>query len=361
MEEVIAHLYNKVYIVIVLLFTFQVLSRYVVTNGKCIEERISHQTTTLLCVFMILFIGFRPISAVFIDMLDYANAMIDHRYENVDYSENFIFVPFMAFLSSNGCPPRGSILILAVINLSISYVALRKLFPNNLQMAYLVFLGSFSTFMYATNGIKAGCAEAWLLCAVAYRDKLKYFIPLLIMAYGTHHSQLIMVVACTIAFFYKKPKYYVYAWIACLIISFLHIQYFQILFAGFTDEHGADYLTISEDSDFYVGSGFRIDFVLYSALPIAIGWYYLIKRKIEDKIYAFIFNSYIAGNAVWLLCMYANYSYRFAYLSWGLYPVLIIYPFIKNEVYFCLKTNKCFKYIVLLNAIFTAFLYFAKY
>lgn len=362
METIIAQLYNKVYIIIVLFLTMSVLKKYYVTNSNCIKENtVDYSNARTLTILMILFIGFRPISIVFMDMLDYSTAMLDHRYENVDYSYNYVFTPMMGFLSSIGAAPRIPIVLLAFINLFVSYIAIRKFFPQNTYLAYLVFLGCFSTFMYATNGLKAGCAAAWLLCAAAYRDNLKISLPLLLVSLGFHHSMQVMVVAYVLSFFYRNSKHYICGWLACLLISFLHIQYFQLLFAGFTDEHGADYLTISEDSDFFVGSGFRYDFVLYSALPIVIGWYYIVKKKNIDSFYSFVLNMYIVGNSAWLLCMYANYSYRFAYLSWSLFPALILYPFLRIEKNYNGNKRKYFKWIVLLNVLFTLFLYFVKY
>ncbi len=69
------------------------------------------------------------------------------------------------------------------------------------------------------------------------------------------------------AWFYNKSKWYFIAWGIALLIAAAHITFFQELFAGMADEGGANYL--SDTSGTWGGkSGFRIDFVLYSALPV---------------------------------------------------------------------------------------------
>ena len=38
--------------------------------------------------------------------------------------------------------------------------------------------------------------------------------------------------------------------------------------------------------------------------------------------------TYTFTNSVWMLCMYAEYTNRIAYLSWFMYPFVLIYPLI---------------------------------
>ena len=40
---------------------------------------------------------------------------------------------------------------------------------------------------------------------------------------------------------------------------------------------------------------------------------------------------YLMTNAIWMLCMYAEFTNRIAYLSWFQYPVVLIYPFLKEQ------------------------------
>lgn len=73
-------------------------------------------------------------------------------------------------------------------------------------------------------------------------------------------------------------------------------------------------------------SGFRIDFVIYSAMPVLMGYYVKYKYKLEDNLYDIMLSMYLTTNGIWMLCMYAEFTNRIAYLSWFMYPILLIYP-----------------------------------
>ena len=130
------------------------------------------------------------------------------------------------------------------------------------------------------------------------------------------------------------------------------------------DEHGAKYLTTyatSIESGFTGKTGFRYDFVLYSFIPILI---FNIFKNQKDRVsdtYTFLINIYIISNAVWLLCMYANYTNRIAALSWSLYPVLIIYPFVNDIKRWSTKHDLNLSFVVLAHLSFTLFMHFIYY
>ena len=128
---------------------------------------------------------------------------------------------------------------------------------------------------------------------------------------------------------------YLYVWILCVLISLAHITWFQELFAQISadsgDESGAGYLTGSDTNGWGGKSGFRFDFVLYSAMPVLVGYYAIVKKKIVSRDYQFILNLYMLLNSVWMLCMYAEFTNRIAYLSWFMYPFVLIYPLLKED------------------------------
>ena len=133
-----------------------------------------------------------------------------------------------------------------------------------------------------------------------------------------------------------------------------HITAFAQLFAGYTTEHGANYLLLEGGHEGTKG-GFRIDFILYSAMPILVWWYAEFKKKMNlSPLCKDLFNLYLCLNGIWMLCMYANFTNRIAYLSWFLYPIVLIYPFL-NEQWG--KTRyKTFAYVMLGHLGFTLFL-----
>ena len=66
--------------------------------------------------------------------------------------------------------------------------------------------------------------------------------------------------------------------------------------------------------------GFRWDFLLYSAMAVVVGWYFVFKQNFEDEYYHWIYNTFLATNAIWVLVIRASYSNRLAQISWFIMP-----------------------------------------
>lgn len=335
----IAQLYYPIYLLIVSLFSIQVYGKY----NKRINPILGMQKRNLdgecliLMFFMILFIGLRPVSGrYFGDMGNYV-ASYHAFYENVPFvfnplAENILWDNWWALWGSMCLGTETFFLLSAAVYFVCTHIACCKWFPNDTFIAYLFFLAAFSTFSYTTNGCKAGNAAALFLVAMAYRDKLYVCIPFLLLSLGIHHSMKLPIVAFILASLYKNPKMYLMAWGICLLLSLAHITWFQVLFAQISadngDAHGANYLLGSDTNGWGGKSGFRYDFVLYSAMPVWVGYYAVFKKKIKSLNYNFILNVYTILNSVWMLCMYAEFTNRIAYLSWFMYPFVLIYPLV---------------------------------
>lgn len=355
--------YNIVYLVIVSIITlFSLLSKQDIRPQ---DNKESILGSILITMAFVLFIGSRPVSYVFGDTPAYAEALRDGSFidRQVTWSGNYLFQQMMAFLSERGASPRALFMIMAAINFGCTLVAVRKLFPDNTMLAMTVFFGAFSTFSAATNGLKSGCAAALFLVAIAYRDKRIISLLFLFLSLGFHHSMQLPILAYIACSLYKNTKVYLILWLVCLLAAASNITFFMSLFAGYTDEKGADYLLTQVDSvDAIFGgkTGFRIDFVLYSVVPIIVGYFAVVRKGIESVEFRFIYNMYLFVNAIWMLCMYAQYTNRIAYLSWFLYPVLIIYPFFKMD-WSSEEKSKLPIYVVLGHLGFTLFMHFIYY
>ena len=102
-------------------------------------------------------------------------------------------------------------------------------------------------------------------------------------------------------------------------------------------------------------TGFRWDFLLYSMMPIVLGYYVVIKRGIQDRTYTILLNTYTLANAFWVMVIRANYSNRFAYLSWFMYPIVLAYPLLRLDVWGDMQ-GKRLKQIMLAHIGFTWFM-----
>lgn len=241
-------------------------------------------------------------------------------------TNNLIFDNLLAWWASVDLGITSFFCLCSLLYFGCAYWAIRKMFSNDSYAVFLVFLTAFSTYPASVNAVKAGVAGSLFLLALAYHNRLNVSIPLVLISLGFHHSMNVLVVAYICCLFCNKPKYYYYFWFFSLLMAVAHVTFFQVLFAGFSDSHGAEYL-LSVGKDWGGKSaGFRADFVLYGSMPLVMGWYAIKKRGVRDRIYNIILCTYAFTNAIWLLCMYAAFTNRIAYLSWFMYPVVLVYP-----------------------------------
>ena len=364
-----AKYYYTIYLIFISIITIFVCYKYHTKNGNItysLKQR-KQDGTFLLAILMVLYIGFRPASYVFVDMMNY----ITHYhalYEGVVFvfnrdAENFLFDNYLTWIGSKYLGTTFLFVSIAAIYFICTYIACKRMFPRDTLAAYLVFLAAFSTFSYGTNGIKAGAAAAIFLMALSYRKNLKICIPLIFVSWGFHHSMIMTVVAFALTLVYKNPKVYFAGWCFCLLIAMAHITFFQELFAGILsdsgDSSGANYL-YAVDSEWGGKGGFRIDFVIYSAMPILVGYWAVYKKKLQlSKMYTCLLNLYMTLNGTWMLCMYASFTNRIAYLSWFLYPIVLIYPYL-NENWGPTR-YKSFSLVMLAHLGFTLFMMFIYY
>lgn len=348
--------YQGIFLSIVTILTFFSFVRYFSYGGKIREKSIA---PLILAIFFSIFIGFRPIHSVFADTVGYASYYDSRINSTFSFSvdvENLLFDNLLEFMSSIGFSHSVFFFVIALIYFVGRYISCRKMFPNNSWVTYLVFLGAFLTYTSSVNGIKAGAAASIFVCAIAYRHNRILSIILLLTSWGLHHSMHACILGFIAVSLYRNTKFYSLFWIICLLVAIMHISYFQNLFAGLTDEKSARYLT--EDEGWK--TGMRYDFVLYSFIPILLGWYYKFKKKVENIEYDFLLNLYMFINGLWMLCMYANFTNRIAALSWLLYPAVLIYPYFSEAIQIKNKNQK-FSIVLAAHLLFTLFMAIAYY
>ena len=359
-----ASLYQNIYLLIVSLLTIIVNHQYATARGRAsVRSSFVVRSSFIVAVAVAVYIGLRPVSGrYFVDMTGYNmtySALLGEPMQFDWSTTNVIFDNLFMFMASKEIPVTLFFLLMSAMNFICTFFACRKIFPRDTMLAFLVFLAAFSTFSYATNGLKAGVAAAWFLLAIAFHDKIFFSILFALISFGFHHSMQLPLVAFFIVMIIRNPHLYFAAWVGSLLVAILHISFFQNLFAEMTDEQGAGYLSFEMTEKWASVIRFRLDFVLYSAVPIIIGYWITIIKKIRSKEYVFILNLYLLTNAVWMLCMYATFTNRIAYLSWFIYPIVLIYPFIKQE--WASNQYRIMRLIVYGHLLFTVFMVFIYY
>ncbi len=247
------------------------------------------------------------------------------------------FWTFIEYTCINITDASGWLLVIAIFYVICMSIAAYRWFPRHFLIAIIFLFTAFSFWGYATNGIRNGMATSIAMIGLSFfsRTKKEQIIgyALLILASMTHKACLLTIVASTAALFLRNTKINITFWLSCIVLGLLFQEQFKALFSGLIDDgRMANYLNTEVDKEMFAQTGFRWDFILYSALPILVGWITISKPKIVDKSYAFILHTYIFSNAFWVLINTAAYSNRFAYLSWFLYPIVLIYPFCKFKI-----------------------------
>lgn len=361
-----ARYYSHIYFGLITLLSIIVFIQYSAYSQSRLQndKRQPPIGVFLLTLVLVLFVGFRPISGwYFVDMAGYDDYYSYLKGETFSFdwnTYNILFDNYFRFLASKNVPINFFFFSIAAVYFGCMAWSCSIFFPKDKMAAFLVYLGAFSTFSYGTNGIKAGAAASFFLMALAMYSKRKWWGTLffLLFSLGFHHAMELPVAAFVVCLFVKNPKWYFAFWLFCLLMALFHVTFFQVLFSGFTDEHGAEYLlgkTIRKD----ILGGFRIDFVLYSAVPVYIGWLALYKKHIVSKEYVFLFNIYMFTNSIWLLCMYAGFTNRISYLSWIMLPIVLIYPFLKEE--WGANQYKAFLWVAFGHLAFTIFMMYIYY
>lgn len=207
------------------------------------------------------------------------------------------------------------------------------------------------------NGLRNGIATSLVIYVLMTPHKLFLQILIFYLAYSFHGSALLPIGMFFISRYIKNSKYYLIGWIVCLILSITAHGFFENILSDLSifeeDDRLSSYMTatVEDTMTSFSRTGLRWDFVLYSLIPILLGFQYLYKYYYRDELYQQLFNIYIGCNAFWLLVMYVPYSNRFAYLSWFLYPIVIVYPLLKINL--LKRQDKVVQLMILLNYMFT--------
>jgi len=283
-------------------------------------------------VFTTLYIGLRPINGVFIDMMTYSRMFQKYAVGLPITSETDIFFHIFTKFCAQIMTANMYFLLCACIYILPLYLVSTKWFNKDWFFAFLLMITAFTFWNYGTNGIRNGMAGSLFLLGVS-RKKMVFQILIIFLAINFHKTMLLPALAFAFSYIVNKPKLFIIIWGLCIPLSLVSGGVFENLIAniGLGDDR-LSYLTDEVDTSSFSSVGFRWDFILYSGTAIFAGWYYIIKKKYKDKLYYQLFTTYLLTNAFWILVIRANFSNRFAYLSWFMMGFIIIYPLLKKRI-----------------------------
>lgn len=333
-------LYSIIFLYSIIVLTVIVSKNLSNKTFRGIKSGVNNSTVALiLCVIFSLWLGHRPPTYEFADTGNYAyvfNTLKDGGFAREQWTSDVLWNQF-----TSNCArimDVSSYLTIVVIGyFGFTFLACKLLVRNNVLAALLFMFGAFSFFSYATNGIRNGLACSIVLFAIAlYSKSRKWSIIALILsvvALNIHKSTIIPLASLIVSVYFIKSFKYAYSfWIASIIVSLFAGGFLTSFFAGLGFDDRLSYLTTAASGKFS-RTGFRWDFLIYSMMPIVLGYYIIIKKGISDKTYLILLNTYTIANAVWVMVIRANYSNRLAYLSWFMYPLVLAYPLFKLDIW----------------------------
>lgn len=312
----------------------------------------------LLLAFVAVYIGFRPIDGKFIDMVTY-NRIFEHYAHGggLKDTKDVLFHRFTQF-SAQFMSANFYFFVCACIYIIPLYLISKKWFGHYWFYAFLLFVGSFSFWSYGTNGIRNGMAGSLFLLGIS-RKKYIFQALWLIIAINIHKTMLLPTLGYIVVQFYNNPYAFYAFWLLCIPLSLALPGFWENLFAGLVSDERAGYFTKEAAEGKFKSVGFRWDFLFYSSFGVIAGWYYLFKKKIDDKRYTQLYNIYLFANGFWILVIRANFSNRFAYLSWFIMAIVVAYPW--GKYYFMPGQYKKFGFVMLAYVGFTYLMHFVYY
>ncbi len=360
-----ASLYHPIFLYLVLVLTIVACCRsypmsYMVINRP--RSWASIIPPFLLCLILAIFIGGRPLSGYYFgDVYTYAHSfhLMKSGIAIPGDEGEWVWNQFMYF-----CAHRMDVsqylTIICLGYFGFTLWACQRFAPNNVWIMVLFNLAAFSFFTYGTNGIRNGLASAITLVAISYlvanKRNLVMACTLAFIAVNIHRStSLPLLMAFASSFCIRSFKVAYTFWVLSILISLVAGSAVTSLFAGLGFDDRVSYLQADASSEVFSHTGFRWDFLLYSMMPIVLGYYIVMRRGIRNATYEFLLNTYTLSNAFWVMVIRANYSNRFAYLSWFMYPIVLAYPLLKMNVW-DKRQGEALSLIMFMHAAFTWFM-----
>lgn len=215
------------------------------------------------------------------------------------------------------------------------YFAYRNFQRGYLWYFLLIVFISLGYHSGGTNIMRSGLAFSCVFYGLAdYMPGSKHKIRFLIWAFlgcAIHLSTALLLCALILCYYFPKKKLYLFIWVVFVVLSYANLLRF--LEPVIVDVLGDDssriesYLAgVGQQNNIYRNIGFRFDFVIYSVVPIIVGYIYLLKYNYNNKVFTTLYCSYLVINTFWLIVIRIPFGDRFALISWILIPIIMAYP-----------------------------------
>lgn len=356
------YLYKPIFLHLVVLFSIFETMKPAEDEIQLPDRSAEGTKIFLWAAFLILWLGFRPVSWAFGDTGNYAHGYYAIRPgTDLVIKSDVVFYSIMGWFAQSGFSIHVWFLLVEFVYIGGTAFAIYKFFPNRMGTAFAVVLSAFSFYSYGVNGIRNGMACSLFFVALVFVKERKWIwaAVLCLIAVNVHKSILLPIAALALANVYKNSKVYMACWVLCIGLALVAGSFFENLFMNQglidTGRNAAYYSNQYVDMSAFSHRGFRYDFLLYSCVPILVGYYFIAKKGFEDAWYKVMFNTYIISNSFWVLVNRNWLSNRIAFLSWFMYGFVLMYPLLMNP--YVERRRTWILYAVLGNAGFSYFMW----
>lgn len=333
--------YTSIYFItisICLLFVLAPLFKY--GNLYQIPRSILNVNSVLLLLIVIGFIGFRNPwgdreffgdTRAYTRMFELLSAGDDR--ESIRDPGFYYFMKFCSSIISI----QWFYVLCAILYTLPPYLAFKRWFGKNALFGLSIFVVSMSFWSFGINGLRNGIATSLFLYAISLKRYSVMQIFFMGIAILFHASVILPIIAYVICHIYKNTKVLIALWLIMIPISYflgsqIDVIMQKIALLGDSGVDRTQNLFANELDGRSMVRGYRLDFILYSGIPILFGYIYIYKKRVKDVIYNQLFNVYLMSNIAWLFFIYAAFTNRIAYLSWFLMPVVMLYPLLKYRI-----------------------------
>ena len=273
----------------------------------------------------------------------------------------YVFMKFFTYFTS----VKGFYIACALIYTLLPYKMFKKHFGSLGTYIFIVYVVSLSFLPFGINGVRNGLAVAIFLYALIFFEKKWLMYAIMLLSVSFHKAMLLPLLAFVMSsFVLKKEKYALLFWLFCIPISLFFRSslesFAELIFSSDTvvqDDRASTYFS-EEGQKYRVSGQFRVDFIIYSASAIFIGYWAILKKKYQNSFYKLLFRTYLIANGIWILLIYAPYTNRIAYLSWFLMPIIITAPFISDIRHTIPKNKSKLIYVIFGSLAFTLIMEF---
>ena len=347
--------YIYIYWLFVMLITLAKFGRLNSLKGETlVYQKDNYMPLILFSAFYVLFFGLRPVSSAFADTTIYnaiykvmqnygvygINIQNDGTINIIESAgSDWVFYSVM-FLCAQVMSVNFFFLIVMYFYVVMMFQGCSKIDYKHGATLMLFCYGALSFYGYSINGLRNGVACSFIILAIARLCKGEKLWPVILslIAIGCHKSTALPVACMLFSYYIKKPKYMYMTWGSSIFLSLVVGGYLSnmLTLLGLDDRLSANLQSGADVADSWgveMENRFRWDFLIYSSMPIILGWYTIFKRKFYNNTYLILLGTYMYANAFWVILIRSLFSNRFAYLSWFLYPIVLAYPLLNFPVF----------------------------